>query len=577
MPTLLKRALPENRTLREYGGARLPATFGESMEATIEDPLLRPTQMLVTQTEIAEEEGFFNLEPALRGQDVRGQEDLDRLQNDGAINSLQHKRLSKTLSGLSPLDDVETLNERFADVEGLSFAKPMRRAAAEIIAQGKREENIRRDVVMRGPQGGLAGAARFGVSFAGAAIDPINIASAFIPVIGEARLAGLTARYGVTAARAAKGTAEGLLGAAAVEPLTYGLAQSQQLDYEMSDALINMSLGGLLGGGLHVGGGKIGDFVSNRSPKAREAALRASVAQAAEGRMVDVSAIYRADMRLRSQLESSTAIPGRVFDEGQMRRMASQEAGTATPMQASPQAQTASAFLPSTSKKGGVRVFDTEQQALTATKKMRGDVEPRPMNDGRFMLVTKREDVDVYREGGELKQFKTERQAEKFISSTRQEKASVIPVGKAGQRAYAVAFNLNERDLQSIRVAPEMVEFSPARVGGEGVSVNENFLPLDLGREPANISDLAHHEALPSREASVDFEASTSAERFADLDMDPVSERAFRAGFVEEMRERGILSDADEAMLAEAEEAIARSKAMADGMDAAAYCVGRRT
>lgn len=576
MPTLLKRSLPENRTLREYGGARLPATFGESMEATIEDPLLRPSQMLVTQTEVAEEEGFFNLEPALRGQDVRGQEDLDRLQNDGAINSLQHKRLSKTLSGLSPLDDVETLNERFADVEGLSFAKPMRRAAAEIIAQGKREENIRRDVVMRGPQGGLAGAARFGVSFAGAAIDPINIASAFIPVVGEARLAGFTARYGVTAARAAKGTAEGLLGAAAVEPLTYGLAQSQQLDYEMSDALINMSLGGLLGGGLHVGGGKIGDFVSNRSPKAREAALRASVAQAAEGRMVDVSAIYRADMRLRSQLESSAAIPGRVFDEGQIRRMASQEAGTATPMQASPQAQTASAFLPSTSKKGGVRVFDTEQDALTATKKMRADVEARPMEDGRFMLVTKREDVDVYREGGELKQFKTERQAEKFISSTKQEKASVIPVGKAGERAYAVAYNLSERDLQSIRVAPEMVEFSPAKAGGEGASVNEDFLPLDIRSMSDNLADLERSATAPMRDSVADFDVARDIAAFVDEAVDPESERAFRASFVHEMREQGLLDEADEALIADAEGAVDRAKAIGRGIEAAAYCVGRR-
>ena len=576
MPTLLKRALPENRTLREYGGSRLPATFGESMEATIEDPLLRPTQMLVTQTEIAEEEGFFNLEPALRGQDVRNQQDLDRLQSDGAINSLQHKRLSKTLSGLSPLDDVDTLNERFADVEGLSFAKPMRRAAAEIIAQGKREENIRRDVVMRGPQGGLASAARFGVSFAGAAIDPINIASAFIPVIGEARLAGFTARYGVTAARAAKGTAEGLLGAAAVEPLTYGLAQSQQLDYEMSDALINMSLGGLLGGGLHVGGGKIADFVARRSSKAREAALRAAVVQAAEGRTIDVSAIYRADMRLRSHLQSSTAIPGRVFDEGQIRRIASQEARAAAQASTTPQAQAATAFLPSTSKKGGVRVFDTEQAALTATKKMRADVEPRPMDDGRFMLVTKREGVDVYREGGEPKQFKTQRQAEKFINSTKQEKASVIPVGKVGQRAYAVAFNLNERDLQSIRVAPEMVEFQPARKAPVTEPFNETFLPLDIRHMSDNIVDLERRAMAPEQDSIADFEAAKSISSVADEEINPESERAFRASFVEEMREQGLLDEADEALIAEAEDAIDRAKAIGRGVEAAAYCVGRR-
>lgn len=585
MPVFISHDIPDNETLRDFGGGLLPTTLSQTLSETISDPLLRPTQMLATQTAVAEEEGFFGLEPELRGRDVKTQEDLDRLLGEGALRPLQHKRLSLTMSGLSPLDDVQTLTDRYSDVEGLTFDKPTRRAAAEIIAQGKREENIRNDVISRGPQGFVPGVAKFGASLLGAAIDPLNIASAFIPVVGEARLGALTARLGANAARAVKGGAEGLVGGALVEPLTYALAQEQQLDYEMSDAILNMSLGGLLGGGLHVAGGKIGDFIAKRSPQAREDALRAAVAQAADGRRVDVEAIFRADQQLRSRLRDSTAIPARAFDEGQIRRIVSQEVGEQV---GAPKAQStqevgvsapASVLLPSTSKKGAVRIFDTEKQAIAATKKMRADVVPREMRDGRFMLALKREGVDVYREGGDVKKFKTKRQADKFIKNTGQKKASVIPVGEAGKRSYAVAYNLTDRDLTAINTAPEMVEFQPQTRARLDTLPKDISLPFELetGVRPRSATEQMAREFNPERDPLADFDSSASAARISVVDLDPTDERAFRASFVEEMRARGVLDEADEIAMAEAQEGLDRAKSVSDGAEAAAYCVGRNS
>ena len=51
----------------------------------------------------------------------------------------------------------------------------------------------------------------------------------------------------------------------------------------------------MLGGGLHVGVGAVADAVSRFSPQGREAALRASVAQLAEGRNVHANPVVRAE------------------------------------------------------------------------------------------------------------------------------------------------------------------------------------------------------------------------------------------------------------------------------------------
>ena len=90
--------------------------------------------------------------------------------------------------------------------------------------------------------------------------DPINIAASFIPVFGQARFAGLVARQGFTRARLAKGVTEGAVGAAIVEPIVYGVAKEVQADYGLADSLLNITFGTILGGGLHVGAGKLKDL-----------------------------------------------------------------------------------------------------------------------------------------------------------------------------------------------------------------------------------------------------------------------------------------------------------------------------
>ena len=50
------------------------------------------------------------------------------------------------------------------------------------------------------------------------------------------------------------------MGAAVVEPIVYGVAQKVQADYGLADSLLNITFGTILGGGLHVGAGKLKDL-----------------------------------------------------------------------------------------------------------------------------------------------------------------------------------------------------------------------------------------------------------------------------------------------------------------------------
>jgi hypothetical protein len=182
-------------------------------------------------------------------------------------------------------------NERFGIEGELSFDGPTRAAEAQLLNRWKRDELKRQNILSRATPGILPGAARLGVGFLVQAVDPLNVASAFIPLIGEARFAYLSGRLGVTGARVARGATEGFVGAAVVEPLVYLQAQSEQADYDAYDSLLNLAFGTALGGGLHAGFGKLSDWIRGQPIELRETALRAAVAAIAEDRPVTVDGI----------------------------------------------------------------------------------------------------------------------------------------------------------------------------------------------------------------------------------------------------------------------------------------------
>jgi hypothetical protein len=127
----------------------------------------------------------------------------------------------------------------------------------------KRRE-AEQNMIAERTRGFAASAAGFAGGLAASLTDPINIGSAFIPVVGQARYAAWLraagSPLGRAGVRAGTGALEGAVGAAAIEPLVFAGAQAGQLDYTAADSFLNIAFGTILGGGLHSIGGAVADL-----------------------------------------------------------------------------------------------------------------------------------------------------------------------------------------------------------------------------------------------------------------------------------------------------------------------------
>mgnify|MGYP001773191741 CR=1 FL=1 len=164
----------------------------------------------------------------------------------------------------SPMLPAEVARARVKE-EGLDLSIDdggIREGVLDILVERKRAEAQRKFLLDNAPASTIP--VQLLAGFAASAIDPINIASAFIPVVGEARYASMlanattrAARFGV---RARVGALEGAVGAAMVEPLVLYASAQDQADYDITNSLLNVAFGSVLGGGLHAAGGLVSDL-----------------------------------------------------------------------------------------------------------------------------------------------------------------------------------------------------------------------------------------------------------------------------------------------------------------------------
>ncbi len=203
---------------------------------------------------------------------------IKNMSNIGAASTESRK------AGLLPIDK-NLLNEEYRDL-GLFFERNEYQSVVDIMVDRKKKERERQSIMARGPQGSwnplsggfYVGAAKLAVGIGTSFLDPINIAASFIPIYGQARFARSIAKakgLGTKSAtafrntRLKRGVVEGAGGALLLEPLVYGAAQRIQADYDLYDSFLNVAFGSVLGGGLHVGAGKLRDINTNAKFQAR--------------------------------------------------------------------------------------------------------------------------------------------------------------------------------------------------------------------------------------------------------------------------------------------------------------------
>ena len=227
-------------------------------------------------------------------------------------DTLEAERDSR-LEGIEPVDR-NVLNERYKDI-GLYFEQDEYQSVVNIMVDQKEKELERQSIIQRGPKGSwnpldggfYVGAAKLATGIGVSFLDPINIGVSFIPVFGQANFARVAAATSFRTARLARGAVEGAVGATLVEPLIYGVAQKVQADYDLVDSFMNIGFGSVIGGGLHVGAGKLKDMKTARDFEARVLANRENLSTV-EGGELEVNfykEYYPADSELMMRLEQT--------------------------------------------------------------------------------------------------------------------------------------------------------------------------------------------------------------------------------------------------------------------------------
>ncbi|WP_252192040.1 hypothetical protein [Pseudomonas sp. MG-2] len=232
----------------------------------------------------------------------------------------------------TPLIGAEQAREQVAG-EGLDIKIPdqgIRQGALDILMQRHQEQLARQQIMARANGGSLP--TKIAGSLAASLLDPLNIASAFVPVVGEARyarlLAGATTPLGRAAVRGSAGALEGSVGAAILEPLPLLAAQQDQTEYGLSDSLANIALGGVLGGGLHSVGGAVSDALRRRlateaAPVETSLNAGAAARPADAGRTIDLGRMFDEDPDLALRTGLSRQLEA---DQASLYRSAEQQA-----------------------------------------------------------------------------------------------------------------------------------------------------------------------------------------------------------------------------------------------------------
>lgn len=203
---------------------------------------------------------------------------------------------------VTPMAEEEWKQSPYAR-PGLSYTEGMTAEWAQMLAERHDTQAKRNDIIARS-----SAWATIPGAFAGQLVDPIGLAANFVPIISEARYAAMATRLGRYGARAATGLIEGAVGQAALEPFIYAAAQGDQRDYDFTDSLSNIAMGGVFGAGLHSALGGVGDLLLRRGVQAHVEAGDIAVRQAALGHDIDVSPALRG-AELSADIGSSRQAP----------------------------------------------------------------------------------------------------------------------------------------------------------------------------------------------------------------------------------------------------------------------------
>lgn len=393
----------------------------------------------------------------------------------------------KSNSDTSPLIAADDARKR-VEQNGLKLEIPddgIREAALDLIMKRKQKEIEINQIMAQGPTGFGPTVAKFGTSIVTSLIDPLNIASAFIPVVGEARYTTMleNAKTPLSRAfvRAQVGAVEGAAGAAMLEPLIYGANKYEQADYTMTNSLENIAFGGVFGGGLHMGvgaikdaiaAGRTGELINNLSSKTRNDALKAAVSQLVEGKQVNVEPILLYDpkyMPLKEKLLSSTSLTNTSIITPDILAAPNKIELSGFP-ESIDLNQANRTVAPLLDSRGEITVFKTFDEADSVRKNIERrsgiNLEIFRKEDGTFIFRNEFPDAPIRDGSGNIFAFDTERQANKALDtilSLKDKNATPIPFYENGKVRYTLFENASPEFIAAAKKDPTLVSFDDTK------------------------------------------------------------------------------------------------------------------
>ncbi|QDP62517.1 MAG: hypothetical protein Unbinned5079contig1000_44 [Prokaryotic dsDNA virus sp.] len=208
-----------------------------------------------------------------------------------ALGRLSEQYIGKGTEGSTLSKDAWASSDYFR--EGIEVGEEgIKEGLAQLLSERHDERLDFRTTLGRSRGGFGLGAAQFGVSLAGSMLDPLNVASSFIPSVALGRMATTASRTG--SKRFMTGAMDGAVGAAIVEPLVIGAAAAEQdRDYRLMDSFLNVAVGAALGGSLFYGVGKLSDRLRKLPPKSKEQAQNTAIGQVLQDQEVNVTSVVR--------------------------------------------------------------------------------------------------------------------------------------------------------------------------------------------------------------------------------------------------------------------------------------------
>lgn len=518
MTEMLTRSVIDNRILRQTG--QLDTTLGAAVKETFNIPTLG--ELFTTGLSKPSRLDDFTEEQRLqrREQEEARWRENDQLQRDllSATDGNERDQINARLDELQNESDVQldeltresihagrlqpqdALQEQYGDL-GLTFDRAMSQEEADIIAANKREEIVRNAIIEAGPKGVVPGIAKFGAGLASVAVDPLEVATMFIPVVGPAGRAATIGRFGRVGGRAIVGVTEGAVGSALTEPLYYGLSRAQQLDYTMSDALLNVGLGAVFGGALGTTAGVFSRSTEGPRLDPELTAQSADIAlrQFSTGQSVNISRLLDGtDLRSTTML---SRVDGIEFQSARTDIF--------------PIGQNAVDLRPTVitqGSDGAPRIFPTVQKADQFAEKVGGSV----ALSGDGFVVRQPLDGEITRDPyGKPLTFKTQRSAEKFTKSARDlpDGSRPISLNVNGRKVFGIASGMDAKSVRALEIGADTAEIpdgvntrEPAVLPDANSRMDEairrSFAETHMAKEFANDAQNIEMDPLADLEAS---------------------------------------------------------------------------